>query len=328
MKGLIFSGRKSLIELLIFVIATITWLTSFYANAYACRNKQNGVIMHNGTSDVTVPVTPAITVGSQTFVELSKYYECKNEEPWYYKDYFETDLNAFSSNLGPDFEVSVTINGVKYDSSVPARLSIMKFEDEKDDSFHNINMNFSYQIKGIGNIKLIRKGDVLATLRLHKYAIIRKTGEVHDSRNFVWSLIADNDTVLSTSGCKINRGENIDINFGNTTIPSSIVNGKPLATRSKTVAFDCDSPMSVDVKFTLSPLSASFSNDAIPLSKKELGVRMSINNQRLAPGKDYVTTMQNGHGTLPMTFDLISDPRAKIPSGKFSGSSVLVMGIN
>ncbi|OON41644.1 hypothetical protein BTJ39_00295 [Izhakiella australiensis] len=152
------------------IVALFLALFSTHAAAYLCRNKQTGQELRNGSSPVTVPLSREITAGEEVFINMTNYYECKNENPEFYDDFMYLQSDGISTVLSRDFEVGVYLNGGRY--LIPAPYSqIFHLPRGADGNWHDLPMVIFYKVsERPGILTRITRGQKIATIRLYKYA--------------------------------------------------------------------------------------------------------------------------------------------------------------
>ncbi|PIJ48549.1 hypothetical protein BL250_16055 [Erwinia sp. OLTSP20] len=243
-------------------IFLIIVLSVFATNvsAYICRNKQTGQQLRGGDSPVVIPLSRQITPGEVIFIDLWKYYECRNEEPYFYDDFMYLEDNGISTVLNKDFEVGAYINGGKYDIPVPYT-QIFKLPWHGDGNWHAIPFRVFYKVSETpGYLTRISKGQEIATVRLYKYAHFKGGTESDHPRHFIWKIIAGNDSIFTSGTCAINNGNVISVDFGQ--IPSWRLSPGAAGSfykRDITVPYRCKHPITMPIKITLSADASDFS---------------------------------------------------------------------
>lgn len=314
---------------LLYVIKTTTLILLLLTNsayAYLCKNITTGAEMQNGTSSVSVPLSRNITIGQVVYFDLSKSFQCKNEKPDENSDYMYIQSDGYSSGLPSAFETGVNINGVDYKTPVPYT-KVINLPQGNDSSYHALRLYGYYKLgEDPGKGVHIHAGDVIATLNLYKYAVRR--GDKVDEKYFTWNILAANDSFLTSGSCDINGGKPLEINFGS--MRSKDIRSGRTNELTKTVNFTykCKNPINTSVKMTLLADSASFSNEAIVLSNKKLGIIMSYKGKIIAPYEGYNTMLSLGQGNDEVSFSLVKMDGSLIEPGVFSGSATLVMSID
>ncbi len=306
------------------ILALLLFFISYDALAYVCRTiKDQKEFKKTGPVEYTlsVPLDRKITPGTMVFFDLSNYFECMNEESFFYDDYMELGSKGITTMLPDDFATGAVINGITRTLPVSAGISVFKLTDG---NWHNVGIQVYYKLKKYpGKLVKIGAGETIATVYLHKYSI-----PAQGISDFIWRLKADNDSIYTAGTCEINHGNDIHVDFGS--VPNwqlSSSSESSLLRRRVEVPYNCENPITMPVSITLSAPAPGFSSDMIKLSDPQLGVQMFYKGQAIKPGDSIRTSLAQGVGSDIFEFVLVKKEDAKIKPGPFTGSAVLVMSV-
>ncbi|MGM3172920.1 fimbrial protein [Dickeya lacustris] len=175
-------------------------LVSFYpitSQAFSCRTSSRAGIT-SGNVDIYVNMQPAIGVGQNLVVDLSKEIFCKNDMPGIKQ---EDVINLRSGSLFngglQSFRGTVYFNGASYPFPLSGDTAPLIYSN-RDDTYKPWPVRlYLTPLGGAGGVA-ITNGSLIATLSMYKY-----NKYYGDTANFTWRIYANNSVVVPVGGCDV-----------------------------------------------------------------------------------------------------------------------------
>lgn len=328
-------------KILLFFILSIL---SCHSYAFVC-NTNDGVEVMGGTQNIyDVPIDSDIFAQPNRineFADIDQFMHCKNQAPGAYVDY----LKLTGATAGPKFagvsglKTGVVLNG-SYLVAPFSGQDYPVFELRTETQPLPIKLYLQVSTKPTSAV-LVRKGDLLMTLDLHKYATWSAGGDPFDHYDFKWNFYAADDVVVGTGTCDINNNQIIEIDFGQIN-PSGIstVGASSRYQINKDLIYHCDDnnlTMPIKMYFTAEP--AGFSNNAMLVRTGSaygsgsvmpgMGVEMYHENKVVSPlNGNFISEIKNGYGQDTVTFTVVKKENimpGDLIEGMFNASGTIVM---
>ncbi|MEX6312687.1 fimbrial protein [Providencia manganoxydans] len=328
-------------KILLFFILSIL---SCHSYAFVCKTN-DGVEVMGGTQNIyDVPIDSDIFAQPDRineFADIDEFMTCRNEAPLSYVDY----LRLTGARAGTKF---TNISGLKTGVVLNGNYLLVPFSGQDYPVFAlrvatqplPIKLYLQVSTKPT-NAVLIRKGDLLMTLYLHKYATWSIGGDPFDHYDFEWNFYAADDVIVGTGTCDINNNQIIEIDFGQIN-PSGIstVGASSRYQINKDLIYHCDDnnlTMPIKMYFTAEP--AGFSNNAMLVRTGSaygsgsvmpgMGVEMYHENKVVSPlNGNFISEIKNGYGQDTVTFTVVKKENimpGDLIEGMFNASGTIVM---
>lgn len=328
-------------KILLFFILSIL---SCHSYAFVCKTN-DGVEVMGGTQNIyDVPIDSDIFAQPDRineFADIDQFMHCKNQAPGTYVDY----LKLTGATAGPKFagvsglKTGVVLNG-SYLLAPFSGQDYLVFALRTETQPLPIKLYLQVSTKPTSAV-LVRKGDLLMTLDLHKYATWSTGGDPFDHYDFKWNFYAADDVVVGTGTCDINNNQIIEIDFGQIN-PSGIstVGASSRYQINKDLIYHCDDnnlTMPIKMYFTAEP--AGFSNNAMLVRTGSaygsgsvmpgMGVEMYHENKVVSPlNGNFISEIKNGYGQDTVTFTVVKKENimpGDLIEGMFNASGTIVM---
>lgn len=299
-----------------------------------------------GTQDINdVPIDSDIYANPNRineFADIDDFMSCRNQAPGSYIDF----LRLTGAEAGPRFasvsglETGVVLNGNYY---------VAPFSGKDYPVFELRSATERLPIKlylKVGAVPqsavLVRKGDLLMTLHLHKYAAYTsRPNDYMDHYDFTWRFFAADDVIVGTGTCDINNNQIIEVDFGQVGISGISTSGASSRYRiDKELTYNCDdNNITVPIKMYFTSSPSLFSNDAMLVRTGDsygsgaimpgLGVELSHGGQVISTlNGSWLSEIRNGIGSDTITLSLVKKTNlvaGDIEEGPFNASGTIVM---
>ncbi|MEX6003871.1 MULTISPECIES: fimbrial protein [Providencia] len=328
----------------ILLLLLVTSLFSPSIFAFQCRTN-GGQEFRGGTQNIyDVPIDNdifAVPNRINEFADVSDFMTCRNEAPFAYVDY----LNVTGASLGPAFrnnpelKAGVVIRGAYYLAPFSGR-EIPVFRLTTATEPLPIKLYLQVNVRPTPSV-LVRKGDLLMTLDLHKYATFINSNQYIDHFYYRWNFYSGNDVVVGTGTCDINNNQIIIVDF-------EMVNASGISTvgsasrfqRNVELTYSCeDNNLTAPIKMTLSGETSTFSSDALLIRTGDignqgpimrgLGVEVYHQGQRVSPmNGSFNSKIENGRGRDTLMFTLVKKPNLspnELTEGQFNSAATIIM---
>jgi type 1 fimbria pilin len=342
-----------------FIVSCLFSILMNSAHAFVCNEKESGAqIPANGTAEIEVPVDSDLVLenGVQVneYANVDNFITCYNQIPRLYIDYLE--IRDYIPGRNPAADFGIQVKGVNYFGPLPDYINVLTIENSS-----TIPLPMKLIMKVINRPStgvFIRKGDILITAKMHKYAYQYSTANPnHHPEDFTWVFKAANDIILANGTCDINNGQAIIVDLG-TLYRSSIANAGagqssagiqevPLTYQCNNKNGSIDKNYSQNIKIHLSAIPTLFSNNAVQTKTGSsagggnlipgLGIEFyhKESNKLLIPNSEssgfFNTSIVQGVGQGDT---LIIAPVKKanataddIPAGDFNSTATLIMTV-
>lgn len=302
-------------------------LAASHASAYTCRyrasapNGNAGKIIRNGsTVNIQVPVQSAPDTNQVNVIDLMSYVECKNDIPKTYYDYL--DLKQATTLLSNNFDVKVKTRDGEYNVPFNGTASILYLPRGGSGAYAPIPLQIYYYMKSIpGERVVIKKGQTVGSIRARHHS-----NPAEDDSITTWNFIAANDAIVSSGGCAINDGNQIEIDFGS-------VNQRQLSSTATTrsvsryIPYQCrNSDISMGIRLTLIADQSTFSKELIKTTNAAIGIKTTRGDDQLNPMDNTIRSeVKQGSGGDTFTFSLFKQEGSTPATGNFTGSATLIM---
>lgn len=313
--------NKAIILFLLSILSTNVY-------AYHCFNKATNQKFSSGAQTIYIPIQSRIIEGENIFGNVGNYIECKNDEPNFYVDTLYVRPNGLE--LGNKLSIQRMsgggyMHGSRYFAGNSPRVDVFSLTD---DNYHSVNLDMFFQTPDpIGPFLHITPGDTLMTVYLH---FSGSPPTSNSERDFEWTFIAANESILNTSNCIINDNKVIDVDFGQVSRTSITGNGLETFHKiDKEVNINCSDPnINQAVKISLNADYAHFSRNAIKTSIPGLGVELYHNGNVVPPFTSFPSYVNNGSSHDVVTFTLVKDlnaPPRDLEEGIFVATGSLII---
>lgn len=302
-------------------------LMASHASAYTCRYRSSApaglagtTIQGSSNATIPVPVQDTAETGQVNIIDLSAYIECKNDNPGTYTDHM--DMQRASTVLSNNFDVRVKANGVEYTVPFSGSATVLHLPKGGSGSYAPIPLQIYYYMKEIpGERVAIKKGQVIGSIQAHKYSI-----PAGGAPTFTWTFTAANDTIVTSGGCAINDGNQIEINFG-------VMNQQQLSSTedrrqvTSYIPYKCRiTSVNMGIKLSLVADQPTFSSDLVQTSNSAIGIKVMRGSDQLKPYSNTLhSTITQGVGGDNFTFSLLKQSGSTPAAGTFTGSATLIM---
>lgn len=309
-----------------YAILALLMLLPMDAMAYRCRYSASapaglaGKVMPSvSTQRIPIPVDSQQVQQKMNIIDLSRFVECKNDLPKSYTDIM--NITSAVDELSSNFVMTANIKGADYAMPVTSEQNVLYLPKGGSGAWSPMPMRISYQLQDTpGELKVIKTGDTIATIKAHKYSIPRE-GEAY----FTWIIVAANDAMITSGQCDINNGNPIEIDFG---YMSAKTIGQSERSVSRYLPYNCKSPTNMGVKVSLVADKSAFAEDMVTTSNSNLAIKTQVgsDSQQLKPYNSIHSMLVNGVGGDNYKFTLVKNPQAtKVDTGAFSASGTLIM---
>lgn len=322
----------------------ITLLFSPTLYAFQCKTN-GGQEVGGGTQSIQdVPIDNdifAVPDRINEFADVSDFMVCRNEAPSAYVDY----LNVTGADLGPAFKnnpelkAGVMVRGAYYLAPFSGR-EIQVFRLTTSSEPLQIKLYLQVNVKPTPSV-LVRKGDLLMTLDLHKYATFVNSNQQRDHAYFKWNFYAGNDVIVGTGTCDINNNQVIIVDFETVNASGiSTVGSASRFQRNAELTYSCeDNNLTTPIKMILSGETAIFSQDALSVRTGDigsqgpimpgLGVEVYHQGRRISPmNGSFNSEIVNGHGRDMLMFALVKKSNLlpnELTEGQFNSAATIIM---
>ncbi|MGM0938663.1 MAG: fimbrial protein [Pseudomonadota bacterium] len=309
-------------------IIFILLLFSSNSFSYHCINKYNGTKFDDGEQIIYVPIDSNITQTENIFANVGEYIDCKNDEPWFYKD--SLFIKRFGIHLGPklreqNFSGGVYVNSSRYPVNNLSQILIFMLDHG---NYTPVDIDMYIKTPDpVGPYLVIEAGDELMTLDLH---FSGDPPTWNSERDYKWTFKSANRAILATGSCVINDDKLIDVDFGEVSKTAiSTVGSQTRYQIEKELEYDCDdTSVNQNIKISLSANEASFSSTAFATTTPGLGVEMYHEGQVVAPFEGFNSNLRNGMGRDTVTFTLVKTPNpgpSDLQEGDFHANASLII---
>ena len=329
-------------KILILLLATLLFSPTIFA--FQCKTN-GGQEVGGGTQSIyDVPLDNdifAVPNRINEFADVSDFMTCRNEAPSAYVDY----LNVTGADLGPTFKnnpelkAGVVVRGAYYLAPFSGK-EIQVFRLTTASEPLQIKLYLQVNVKPTPSV-LVRKGDLLMTLDLHKYATFVNSNQHIDHAYFKWNFYAGNDVVVGTGTCDINDNQIIIVDFETVNASGiSTVGSASRFQRNAEITYSCeDNNPTAPIKMIISGETSTFSSDALLVRTGDIGSQGSImsglgvevyhQGQRVSPMNGHFDSkIENGHGRDTLMFTLVKKPNLspnELIEGQFSSAATIIM---
>lgn len=329
-------------KILILLFTALLFPASLFA--FICRSN-DGQEALSGTQDIyDVPIQNEIFSlpnRINEFAEVSNFMTCRNENYNAYIDY----LNVTGATLGtvfgnnPELKAGIVVRGNYYLAPFSGQ-EIPVFRLTTDSEPLQIKLYLQVNVKPTPSV-LVRKGDLLMTLDLHKYATFINSNQYIDHAYFKWNFYAGNDVVIGTGTCDINDNQIIIVDFETVNASGiSTVGSASRFQRNAEITYSCeDNNLTAPIKMTLIGETSTFSSDALLVRTGDIGNQGSImeglgvevyhQGQRVSPMNGHFNSkIENGHGRDILMFTLVKKPNLlqnELTEGPFKSEGTIIM---
>ncbi|MEQ4702391.1 fimbrial protein [Providencia rettgeri] len=322
----------------------ILLVISFNSYAFVCKTNDGYEVMGGTQNIYGVPIDSDISAEPDRineFADIDDFITCRNEAPTSYIDY----LRLTGATAGPKL---TSIPGLKTGVSLNGNYILAPFSGQDYPVFTLKTSTQSLPIKLFlqvstrpTNAVLIRKGDLLMSLDLHKYATWATGGESFEHYDFKWNFYAADDVIIGTGTCDINNNQIIEINFGQIN-PSGIstIGSSSRYQINHDLIYHCEDnniTMPIKIYFTAEP--ARFSNNAMLVRTgsnygsgtimQGMGIEMYHENKVISPlNGNFISEIKNGYGQDTVTFTVVKKENitsGDLIEGLFNASGTIVM---
>lgn len=313
-------------------------------HAFVCKTN-GGQDVGGGTQNINdVPIDNdifAVPNRINDFADVSDFMSCRNEAPTAYVDY----LNVIGADLGPTFKnnpelkAGVAIRGNYYLAPFSGR-EIPVFRLTSATEPLQIKLYLQVNTKPTPSV-LVRKGDLLMTLHLHKYATFVGSSNQIDHAYFTWNFYAGNDVIVGTGTCDINNNQIIIVDFETVNASGiSTVGSASRFQRNAEINYSCeDNNLTTPIKMTLSGDTTIFSSDALLVRTGDigsagaimpgLGVEVYHEGRRVSPmNGSFNSQITNGQGKDTLMFALVKKQdlaKTDLIEGEFNSAATIIM---
>ncbi|EKT53665.1 minor fimbrial subunit (mannose-resistance fimbriae), MrfF protein [Providencia burhodogranariea DSM 19968] len=312
--------------------------------AFVCKTNE-GQEVGGGTQSINdVPIDNdifAVPNRINEFADVSDFMSCRNEAPSSYVDY----LNVTGADLGPTFKnnpelkAGVVIRGNYYLAPFSGReISVFRLTSATERL--QIKLYLQVNTKPTPSV-LVRKGDLLMTLNLHKYATFVGSNNQIDHAYFTWNFYAGNDVIVGTGTCDINNNQIIIVDFETVNASGiSTVGSASRFQRNVEISYRCeDNNLTTPIKMTLSGDTSTFSSDALLVRTGDigssgaimpgLGVEIYRQGGRISPmNGSFNSQITNGQGKDTLMFALVKKQnlaKTDLIEGQFNSAATIIM---
>lgn len=298
-----------------------------YAEAYTCRYRStapNGLagktVAGGSNTSIQVPVQNTAETGSVNIIDLSSYIECKNDQPNIYADYM--DMEKADTVLSNNFDVKVLARSSEYSVPFSGKANILTLPKGGSGAYSPIPLKIYYNMKEIpGERVAIAKGQTIGSIQAHKYSV-----PAGGAPTFIWKFVAANDTIVTSGGCAINDGNQIDIDFGSV-IQKQLSSTTATRSVSRYIPYKCRSgDVTMGIRMSLVADRTTFSNDLIKTTNAAIGIKTTRGDDPLLPMNGSIrSSISKGIGGDTFTFSLLKQEGSTPATGSFTGSATLIM---
>ena len=302
-------------------------LMASHASAYTCRYRSSapnglaGKIISGGSNTtIQVPVQNTAETGAVNIIDLSSYIECKNDLPNTYSDYM--DLKKADTLLSNNFDVKVLARSSEYSVPFSGTANVLSLRKGGSGAYAPIPLKIYYNMKEIpGERVAIAKGQTIGSIQAHKYSV-----PAGGSPTFTWTFVAANDTIVTSGGCAINDGNQIEIDFGSV-IQKQLSSSTAIRSVSRYIPYKCRSgSVTMGIRMSLVADRTTFSNDLIKTTNAAIGIKTMRGEDQLLPMSGSIrSSISQGIGGDTFTFSLLKQEGATPATGNFTGSATLIM---
>jgi type 1 fimbria pilin len=318
---------------------------SFNSYSFVCATNTGTEVM-GGTQDIyDVPIDSDIYANPNRineFADIDDFMTCRNEAPGSYIDF----LRLTGAQAGPRFadvsllETGVVLNG-NYIKTPFSGADYPVFELRS--ATERLPIKLYLKVSSVPESAiLVRKGELLMTLELHKYAAFTSSPNSYmDHYDFTWRFYAADDVIVGTGTCDINNNQIIEVDFGQVGISGISTSGSDSRYQiQKELTYSCDDTnVTVPIKMYLTSSPTLFSNNAMLVRTGDsygagaimpgLGVEVSHGGQVVSPlNGSWLSQITNGLGTDTITLSLVKKTNlvaGDIVEGPFNASGTIVM---
>jgi len=319
---------------------------SFNSHAFLCKTNTGAAVSGGTQSILDVPIESDIYAAPNRvneFADIDEFMTCWNEAPGTYVDY----LRLNGATPGPSFS---QINGLEGGVALRGTYLSTPFTGADYEVFtlrtatEPLPLKLYIKVNSIPTSSvLIKKGDLLITLYLTKYAtmVSDPAQQRIDERPFIWELYAGNDVIIGTGTCDINDNQIIEIDFGQVGISGIGTSGATSSyRRDEVINYTCaDKNVSVPIKMYFVATPAQFSNNLMQVRIGDtyyggnvmpgLGVELSREGKVISPDNgSWVSEIVNGIGSDTITLSLVkknSLVAGDIVEGPFNAAGTIIM---
>ncbi|EKT61584.1 fimbrial protein [Providencia sneebia] len=328
----------------VLILLIISTLFSSPLYAFVCKTNA-GQEVSSGTQSINnIPIDNdifAVPNRINEFANVNDYMTCRNELPSAYVDY----LNLQSMTLGPvlqsnpDLKAGVSVRGVRYLAPFSGR-DIQIFRLTQSSESLQIKLYIQVNHKPTPSV-LIKKGDLLMTLGLQKYATRVRSNNPIDFLNFTWKFYAGNDVIIGTGTCDVNNNQQVIIDFKTVNASGiSTIGSDSRFQQNAEINYTCDDDnLSTPIKITLSGSTTNFSADALMVKTGDigssgkimpgLGVEVYHQGKRISPmNGNFNSEIINGRGKDTLTFSLVKKQnlaKNDLIEGEFNSAATIIM---
>ncbi|HDF2329237.1 TPA: fimbrial protein [Morganella morganii] len=314
-------------------------LLSFNTYAFKCKTGDD-IGIRGGTQKIeNIPLHNDIFETPNrynVFANIDEFIYCWNERPDLFVDYlYLTDIEPGPNLIGKNIKTGVILRGNVYMSPMSGNeVNVFTLDSKVSE---NLDIQLFVKVDAIPSTGIIvKKGDKLISMKLHKYATWRSTHERHDDEDFTWEFYAGRDIILGTGTCDINDNHDIIVDFGTVNISGvSTIGSESSFQKQVTLNYSCeDLSMNQNIKMVLDGTTTSFSNNALLVNSSAgampgLGVEVYRNGKRISPlSGSFLSNITNGIGSDLLTFSLVKKVNlveSDLKEGDFNSSATIIM---
>lgn len=317
----------------------IIYLLSFNSYAFVCKTT-DGQNVSGGTQRINnVPLQNDIFEVPDRiniFAYVDDFMTCRNEAPSVYIDYlYLTDIIPGPALARNDIQSGAVVNGTAYTAPMTGgEVRIFRLASTATDSL-NIQLYVKVDKKPAADI-VVKKGDKLMTLKLHKYANRKPSTTPIDHAYFQWDFYSGTDIILGTGTCDINGNKDIIVDFETVNASGISTTGSESRFQKQvTLTYLCeDSSVNQNIKMVLSGDTSPFSDNALLVKTgsgimQGLGVEIYKDGTRISPlSGSFLSNISNGIGHDTLTFSLVKKGNladGDLIEGDFNSSATIIM---
>lgn len=329
-------------KMLILLLATLLFSPTIFA--FQCKTNGEQEVGGGTQSIYDVPLDNdifAVPNRINEFADVSNFITCRNEAHNDYIDYMNVTGAALGPVFGnnPELKAGIVVRGDYYLAPFSGQ-EIPVFRLTTDNEPLQIKLYLQVNAKPMPSV-LVRKGDLLMTVDLHKYATYVNSNQHIDHAYFKWNFYAGNDVVIGTGTCDINDNQIIIIDFETVNASGiSTVGSASRFQRNAEITYSCeDNNLTAPIKMILSGETSTFSSDALLVRTGDissqgpimpgLGVEVYHQGQRVSPMNGHFDSkIENGHGRDTLMFTLVKKPNLspnELTEGQFNSAATIIM---
>ncbi len=257
------------------LVAFLLTAASYQASAFTCKDI-NGNIFNNSSwgasynSDIYIDLKPQIGANENLLIRLGDFIQCRNDSPKQWNDYLDySSGSSFGGGLNSFTGVITSFNGSRY--SFPTTQRVRSDEYRGTKGFYKLTgVLYLTPISGASGV-VINGGQVIATVKMIKWAQHRKTTVVSNDVLFAWRFIANNSVTVPVGGCDVNT-RSVNVSLGS----------YPIDTSEKDININVRCGKNRDLKFFLSGKTDSqsiFSNTSSSSPASGIGIELVRNGR-------------------------------------------------